>query len=1084
MSKLEHNDYLFRQEIKDISPFVSDLIRWEDERQARKLIFIPSQSYVPKSVRDALGTRFQNLYAEGYPPTRMTLSSEEELEDVPWQLANYRRYADRRFYKGKDYVNLLESLAQRKAAQLFAHGDLKPENIYVNVQALSGTPANLGVYWSLMEPGDTFMGLDLYQGGHLSHGSEFNISGQRYEVVSYGVNPETERLDYDAIRDLALAHCPKIIVAGYTSYPWAPDWTKFREIADEIDAYLMADIAHVAGMAAAGVYPNPVGIADVVTFTTHKTIMGPRGAVVMTTDEDLAAKIDLAVFPGEQGGPHVNKFAAMALAFEIAGTEQFKALQEQIVINARALADGLQKCGLDLAYGGTDTHLLLLDLKSIPVDEAVPTGMVYPVWGEPAVRIMDLAGMVANKNTIPGDLETSLATGIRLGTPWITQRGLVEKDMEILAGLIHKLLSNLKPFAYNGLIGVLPRAKVDLDLLEEVKSEVAEVAARAGIDFEVEPSGYPHHMIRDDNLNTLPRKIRVSGWRARQHLNQVVTSNLLSLKNGETISTYLLDRKGNLIDVVEISREKPDDTGRDQFILFPSLNQTDQVLAWLRGLGDGYTLFDKEDLFRKVEGPVIVEAFEVKEGRSSSAETGIQAINLYQTNPDRFDLTKPYFIGQDSLLSKSPKSSQDQWVWKEKESELKKTELNEIHKKMGAKLVPFAGWEMPVRYSSVMEEHCAVRNGAGLFDVAHMGVFEISGPNATTFLDTVFSNYAAWLEDGQSMYGYFLEPDGSVVDDGIIYKVQSDYYYLVINASNEDKDWDWLNAVNQSKVIIDHNRPWIHVEAPAVLKNLKDPKAGKSQKRDIALQGPASLKILQDMTDDPQLKKQLARIRRTELISCELQGIPLVIARTGYTGESWGFEILVHPEEMKKLWNTILEVGEPYGVKPAGLACRDSTRIEAGLPLYGHELAGSFSVSPVEAGFPGYVKYHKPFFIGRDAILAQEEKRKREIIRFRCDQKRVHRPDLGDPVVDSLGNEVGKVTSCSVDVEGYLVGLALVDKRYQIPGGSLNIFPTHGKSLEEALLQKNKVILPNKVTVLSRFPVKEDQKPSWLAGED
>lgn len=359
----------------------------------------------------------------------------------------------------------------------------------------------------------------------------------------------------------------------------------------------------------------------------------------------------------------------------------FKALQEQIVINARALADGLQKCGLDLAYGGTDTHLLLLDLKSISVDGAVPTGMVYPVWGEPAVRIMDLAGMVANKNTIPGDLETSLATGIRLGTPWITQRGLVEKDMEILAGLIHKLLSNLKPFAYNGLIGVLPRAKVDLDLLEEVKSEVAEVAARAGIDFEVEPSGYPHHMIRDDNLNILPRKIRVSGWRARQHLNQVVTSNLLSLKNGETISTYLLDRNGNLIDEVEISREKPADASRDQFILFPSLDQTDQVLAWLRGLGDGYTLFDKEDLFRKVEGPVVVEAFEVKEGRSSSAETGIQAINLYQSNPDRFDLTKPYFIGQDSLLSKSPKSSQDQWVWKEKEAELKKTGLMKSIKK-------------------------------------------------------------------------------------------------------------------------------------------------------------------------------------------------------------------------------------------------------------------------------------------------------------------------------------------------------------------------------------------------------------------
>lgn len=1085
MPKSSYDDYLFRQEIEELSPFVSDLIRWEDERQARKLIFIPSQSYVPQAIREALGTRFQNLYAEGYPPIQMTLSSEEELQDVPWQLVNYRRYADRRFYKGKDYVNLLESLAQRKAAQLFAHAGLSPDNIYVNVQSLSGTPANLSVYWSLIEPGDTFMGLDLYQGGHLSHGSEFNISGQRYQVVSYGVDPETERLNYDTIRDLALTHRPKIIVAGYTSYPWAPDWTKFREIADEIDAYLMADISHVAGMVSAGVYPNPVGIADVVTFTTHKTMIGPRGAVVMTTDEELAKEIDLAVFPGEQGGPHVNKFAAMALAFEIAATDKFKTLQRQIVKNAQALSEGLQKRGLRVAYGGTDTHLLLLDLKSLPSGKAVPTGMVYPVWGEPAVRIMDLAGMVANKNTIPGDLETSLATGIRLGTPWLTQRGLIEKDMDTLAGLIHKLLSNLKPFAYNGLIGVLPRAKVDLDVLEEVKWEVAAVAEKAGIDFEVEQSGYPHYMIREDTAGSETRNIRISGRRARQYLNQVVTSNLIPLQIGDKITTYLLDRKGLLIDEVEITREANHESGRNQYTLSPTPDRTDQVLSWLRGLGDGYTLFDEGDLYRKVEGPVIVEDFVVNEKRSGSdAEAGLPVDALFRKNPEFFDLTKPYFVGQDALEIEVPAVQRGKWVWKEKESALKKTELNGVHQQMGAKLVSFAGWEMPVRYSSILEEHRAVREGAGLFDVSHMGVFEVSGPNATTFLDTVFSNYAAWLEDGQSMYGYFLEPDGNVVDDGIIYRIRSDYYYIVINADNEEKDWDWLNAVNDGDVIIDQDRPWVQVEAPAVLKNLKDPKSGKSQKRDIALQGPASIKILQAMTDDPLLKSELVRIRRTELISCELQGMSLVIARTGYTGESWGYEILVHPKEMEKLWNIILKMGEPYGVKPAGLACRDSTRIEAGLPLYGHELAGPYSISPVEAGFPGYVKYHKPFFIGRDVLLSQEENRQREIIRFRCNQKRSRRPNMGDPVVDEKGFQVGKVTSCSVDVEGFLLGLALVDIRCITPGTSLSIFPLRGKSLQEGLLQETKVALPIEVTVLSRFPEKGDYRPVWMTGED
>jgi len=274
------------------------------------------------------------------------------------------------------------------------------------------------------------MGMDLYQGGHLTHGSEFNLSGQRYRVVSYGVDPQTERLDYDVIRDLAREHRPRVIVAGYTSYPWAPDWGAFRSIADEVGAYLMADIAHTAGMAAAGVYPNPLGVAHVTTFTTHKTICGPRGAVVMTTDEGLAQAIDAAIFPGEQGGPHVNKFAALAVAFRIAQTEEFRRLQRQIVANASALAKALAKRGLRLAYGGTDTHLLLIDLESIPSD----TG--FPLWGEPAVRILDLAGIVANKNTIPGDTETSLATGVRLGTPWATQRGLDEADMDALAELI------------------------------------------------------------------------------------------------------------------------------------------------------------------------------------------------------------------------------------------------------------------------------------------------------------------------------------------------------------------------------------------------------------------------------------------------------------------------------------------------------------------------------------------------------------------------------------------------------------------------------------------------------------------------
>lgn len=1079
------SDFLFRDDLKDAAPFVADLIGWEDERQARKLIFIPSQSYAPKAVRQALSSRFQNIYAEGYPPTRMTLDSEERLRDVPWQLAFYRRYADRRFYKGKDYVNLVESLAQRRCAQVFAHGAIRPEHIHVNIQPLSGTPANLGVYWTLMEPGDTLMGLDLYQGGHLSHGSEFNISGQRYRVVSYGVDPKTERLDYDAIRDLALEHRPRVIVAGYTSYPWAPDWDAFRSIADEVDAFLLADIAHVAGMASAGVYPNPVGIADVVTFTTHKTMCGPRGAVIMTTDQDLAQMIDLAIFPGEQGGPHVNKFAAMAVAFEMAQSEQFKRLQRQIVANAQALANGLTERGLRLAYGGTDTHLMLLDLNSIPVGKAAPTGLQYPVYGEPAVRIMDLAGMVANKNTIPGDEETPLATGVRLGTPWVTQRGLAEEDMDVIAGLLHRLLTHIESFAYNSLIGTLPRAKVDLDILEEVRLGVAEVAEKAGIDFDYEKSGYPHYTFLPEDRAARTVTLRVTGWRARQHMDQVVTGNMLQMEPGDTITTYMLNPAGALLDEVIVERMEQDEVGRDRFLVTPTPENAEAVASWLRGLADGYVVFDHDDMFRKVEGPVVVEEIASVAEHQDPADPGARALDLFEAHPERFDLTKTYFVGRSHLEQLAPEVDKETWEWQEPtDAPLKRTELFEVHKAMGANMVPFAGWEMPVWYSSVKEEHQAVREAAGLFDVGHMGVFEVTGPNAVTFLDVVFSNYAAWITDGQSMYGYFLEPDGSVIDDGIIYRVAADHFYLIVNASNEDKDWAWLNAVNEGRVLIDEERPWLEVEARAVLRNLKDPQLGADQKRDMALQGPASLQILRRLAEDDELKAALARVKRTELIECDLAGVPLVIARTGYTGEEWGYEILVHPDDCETLWNACLEAGESLGVKPCGLACRDSTRMEAGLPLYGHELAGPFEINPVEAGFPGYVKYHKPFFVGRSALLAAEESRERELIRFRINEKGTRRPETGDPVVDRRGNEIGKVTSCSIDVQGYLIGQAIVQRRYNVPETPIAIFPLRGKSLDEALFRRNRVQLPIEATVLTRFPEAEGARPPWMGAED
>ncbi|MFQ6033929.1 MAG: serine hydroxymethyltransferase, partial [Candidatus Bipolaricaulia bacterium] len=452
----------FNRPLEEVDRLISSLIQYEEERQARKIILIPSESMAPAPVRQALSSVFNNLYAEGYPPVRMVRADEELLRDFAYQLSYLRRYADRRFYKGVEYVDILESLTQRRVAQCFSNPNAPAEEIFVNIQPLSGAAANLAVYDAFVEPGDVVMGMDLMHGGHLTHGSRFNFSGKRYNVVSYTVDPKTERLDYDQIMELAKEHRPKLLIAGYTSYPWAPDWKRFREIADAVGAILLADIAHTAGMVIGGVYPNPVGIADVVTFTTHKTILGPRGACILTTDEGKAQQIDSAVFPGEQGGPHTNKFAAMAVAFGIAQTEAFREVQQRIVDNAKYLAEALKDKGIRLAYGGTDTHIVMVDLKSLHPE----------LKGEPAARILDLAGIVVNRNTIPGDTRTALATGIRLGTPWVSQQGMGQAEMERIAGLIHRILSNIKPFSYRGLRGELPRGKIELDLLEEVKQEV------------------------------------------------------------------------------------------------------------------------------------------------------------------------------------------------------------------------------------------------------------------------------------------------------------------------------------------------------------------------------------------------------------------------------------------------------------------------------------------------------------------------------------------------------------------------------------------------------------------------------------
>ena len=321
---------------------------------------------------------------------------------------------------------------------------------------------------------------------------------------------------------------------------------------------------------------------------------------------------------------------------------------------------------------------------------------------------------------------------------------------------------------------------------------------------------------------------------------------------------------------------------------------------------------------------------------------------------------------------------------------LKRTHLFTAHRSAGAKIVPFAGYEMPVQYTSVMEEHLAVRGNAGLFDVSHMGLFEFTGEDVHLFLNTVAANDVALIEVGDSQYSFLLAPDGSVVDDIWVYRVDTQRFWMVVNASNNDKDWAWLKAVQDGRVLIDPMRPWVRaLGAETVqMRDMRDPALGDETRGQLALQGPKSRDILLAMlASDNPARQAILEMQRTQIIHATIAGYDLWLARTGYTGEPMAFEIFVRPDDMVGFWRAVLEAGRPFGLKQCGLAARDSLRIEAGLPLYGHELAGPLNLNPSDAGFPPYVKLYKPFFIGKGAYMAHEAARNARLVRFQLDEE-------------------------------------------------------------------------------------------------
>ena len=1068
----------FSSSLANLDPAVARLIDYEAERQARKLILIPSESQAPAAVREALGSVFQNIYAEGYPDPTIHGAPQESVLDYELQLAHYRRYSDLRYYKGVEYVNVVESLAQRRAAEAFATDTVSPHEIWANVQPLSGSPANSAIYAALVPPGSTVMGMDLLHGGHLTHGSPANRSGKLYNIVSYGIDPKTERLNYDTIEELARQHRPTMIIAGYTSYPWMPDWARFRHIADAVGAYLLADISHIAGMVAAAVVSSPIGHAHVVSFTTHKTLYGPRGACILTADKTLAARVDAAVFPGEQGGPHVNAMAGMAVAFELARSRQFRQLQQQVVDNARHLAAELEGHGLRIPYGGTDTHMLLVDCKSIRADSGVSPDRKpgTPLMGDVAARILDLAGIVLNRNTIPGDRSARNPSGVRLGTPWITQRGFRGPEIERLAEIIARLLKGMKPYASAGRHGPVYRAKVAFDLLEQAKWDVVDLACCADLPQDYAPSGYPHHYFMHK-----PTKdpggdwdiIEVEGTHARGFCNVAMTNDVYRLKPGDSQPTWILEPDGQLLSPGVLRRPGSEST---RFQLLIPKTAESRVAHWLRALSDGYVQMDADDLFAKAPGPVVVRR--LPHLLADAWPVRPPSVDAFDDESVGWALHKPYWIGQRArAAAPGGLDSLPVFTWEESaDLPPRRTMLHDAHRRAGAKLGPFAGWEMPIRYTSVQEEHLAVRQAAGLFDVSHMGLFELAGDNVHLFLNTITTNDVSLLNVGQALYSFLLDPGGQVLDDVYIYRLEKNRYWMVVNAANNDKDWVWLNAVRQGDVMIDPERPWSHAlgTETVVIRDMRRDTQGSEMRAQLALQGPRSRDILLALLeeDDP-LREPLLDVKRNEIIHGRLAGYDLYLARTGYTGEPMAFEIFVHPAAAPALWHSLLEAGQTYGLQPVGLAARDSLRIEAGLPLYGHELAGPLDLNPADAGFAAYVKSYKPFFIGKAAFLAHERERQARLVRFRFDEERARMPRQGDVVVSRKGRVVGAVTSCSIDSEGWLTGLAYVQEQHARRGTRLGTFQVDSRAWTTkplaSLQAGDQVQLHQDIIVIKRF---------------
>lgn len=1142
---------IWRSSITEVDPWLATLLEREEQRQFRQICLGAASSLCLPAVKEAQASVFSNIDAEGYPPKRMAQAGWEHLLDLDEQLAYYARYGDPRSNKGTELANVVEVVAQRRASAAFStawanHSDISVNaaDIHVNLQCPTGSLANAAVFEALLKPGDVVLSMNLVDGGHLTHGSPLHRSGKTYRIVHYGVDPSTQQLDYNQIRDLAQHYCPKLIVGGASSYPWAIDWKKFRQIAEETEPrpYILADISHPAGLVIAGLIPNPIGYADVVTFTTHKTLCGPKGAAILSTDHTIAQSIDRAVFPGLQSAPVFQQIVALAVAFEIARTQEFKLLQNKIAENARLFYQHLAYLGIPIAFGGTNTHIVVADVGKIPIFTK------QRLSGEVVTRILERIGITCSSTTIPGDRHAALASGIRLGTTWISQLGYGETEVRELASIIAEICKGIKPYRYFGLRRETLGGKVREELLRSASKRVREILKKSS---EHVPGTSPQKAREGGNygeaqfiaplqahpatgkveiwdLRNWSEALIVTGERATNFLQSIISRDIFDLKKGEVIPALVLKPNGekrlNVLVCALPGEPHP------RFLLVFQRNPETNFCDWLHMLSDGHVEVERGDPFITIDGPVIIKGVDswyfdqaamgevllagdealsllggtLEVGNSRSLRVveipfgghtlfGIRTLTAHNTaiwkiigtqpilsellailskkyqvrTPDdaqtRAELfggkpeivssvlafaasgtgiepgvdalityNKPYFIGQTALPKKAGLDKKrfsfdkmDSWIARVAQApgnSSKPSPFSSCHEASGAIFTEFADFQLPLYYTSADQEHQHVRKYAGLFDLSYKVLLGFRGQGSERFLDLALTEHIPQLRAGGSCRACILRPEGPIISHCILYRVASDYFIMELDPFKAQMVESWLRAVAARDVMIDPARPGIEVDRSCSITNLR---TGPDPLTVLALQGPKSTAIMQHLLKENKSRHILNNLSKGQIIELSFSGIVGWLACRGYTGEPVGYEIFVPPSQAEFLWNALMDAGFDDSLSPIGLSAADSLRIEAGLPLYGKELAGPYHVSPMEAGFGSCIKLHKPFFIGRHSMLSYSPSRR--LVRLRAEIDATDVTKLESTIHDDAGKIIG-VTTSRVSISGRYYGLGLLGK--------------------------------------------------------